>query len=135
MAAPWHSRGLAFECRRCRGCCRGAPGFVWVSPEEISRLAGALGLSSEMFAATHCRRVAGRVSLLERADGDCVFLAPEGCQVYEARPEQCRTFPFWPEIVRTPEAWARAGRSCPGIDQGRVYTPAEIAERLKGAEL
>ena len=37
--SPWYQDGLAFSCTRCGACCTGAPGYVWVSPEEIGRLA------------------------------------------------------------------------------------------------
>ena len=36
---PWYRDGLAFSCTRCGACCTGAPGYVWVSAEEIEQLA------------------------------------------------------------------------------------------------
>ena len=132
MAKLWYRAGLAFECRRCRGCCGGAPGYVWVSSEEIARLSSALAMSPEAFSARQCRLVGGAVSLRERADGDCVLLGPDGCTAYAVRPTQCRTFPFWPENLGSAGAWDRLAGQCPGIGSGRVYTLDEIRAFLAG---
>ena len=124
--APWYGEGLRFECTRCGGCCRGDPGYVWVNEMEIASIARALKLAPAEFARTYLRKVMGAVSLLELANGDCIFWSPEGCRIYEVRPMQCRTFPFWHEYVSSPKGWAGAGRRCPGVNRGRLYLPAEI---------
>jgi len=131
MSTPWYRDGLAFECQRCRGCCRGEPGFVWVSAREISALAAELGMGEDDLRGKYCREIGGRTSLRERPDGDCVLLGPEGCLAYESRPTQCRTFPFWPENLRRPSDWERTGIDCPGLDRGRVHSLAEIREALR----
>ena len=134
MKAPWYNQGLSFECQRCRGCCGGAPGFVWVSSKEIERISAALGYDVEDFRARYCRHVAGRISLCERPNGDCVLLGPEGCLVYESRPLQCRTFPFWPEHLATPDDWRQLSRECPGVDCGRKHSLQEIRRELNREE-
>lgn len=58
-----------------------------------------------------------------------VKLVRRGCSIYSVRPLQCRVWPFWPEIVASREGWALAGKRCHGIDQGRLFTEAEIAAR------
>lgn len=132
MDAPWYAAGLAFECQRCRQCCGGAPGYVWVNPDEIARLAVALHMSPAHFRAAYCRRALGRVSLRERPDGDCVLLSGAGCSVYHDRPVQCRTFPFWEEHLASPEAWARLAESCPGVNKGQLHGIDEITAALAG---
>lgn len=122
-AAPWYAAGLSFTCTQCGNCCTGAPGYVWVSPEEIAAIAQHRGLDADTFARRHVRRVGRRYSLLEQRNGDCEFLVqtPEGkrvCGIYAARPLQCRTWPFWESNVERPLDWERAGRGCPGINQG-----------------
>src|SRR4051812_22597301 len=125
--SPWYRDGLAFECTRCGACCTGAPGYVWVSPEEIARLAGSRGEPVDRFSEAFVRRVGNRYSLIEKPGGDCVFWdRAVGCTVYEVRPVQCRTWPFWEENVESPEAWEYVGRGCPGIDRGRVFTAEEV---------
>ena len=130
MPAPWYKDGLAFECRRCRACCRGEPGYVWVSAREISALAAELGQSPADFRRRYCRRSGGRTSLRERPDGDCVLLGADGCLAYAARPVQCRTFPFWPEHLGSPGDWKRLAAECPGVDRGPVRGLAEIRAAL-----
>jgi Fe-S-cluster containining protein len=130
VSRPWYRDGLAFECQRCRACCRGEPGYVWVSDVEIARLASALGQTPGDFIGNYCRKVGGRWSLCERPDGDCVLLGPRGCLAYEARPTQCRTFPFWPEHLRAAGDWERLAAECPGVNRGRVHSPKEIRAAL-----
>jgi Fe-S-cluster containining protein len=132
VSAPWYQAGLAFECQRCRKCCGGEPGYVWVSEAEADALARELGLTPRHFLSAYCRKVFGRISLRERNDGDCVLLSPAGCTVYQSRPLQCRTFPFWPEHMASPEAWERLAGSCPGVNRGRLHDAAEIAAALAG---
>ena len=131
---PWFEEGLAFECTRCGACCTGAPGFVWVNLEEITRLAEFRGLSLEEFARQYVRRVGERLSLKERPGGDCIFWDKQsGCTVYPARPIQCQTWPFWPENVETPEAWEHVKQVCPGSGKGQFFSVEEIrasAERV-----
>ena len=125
--SPWYREGLAFECTRCGACCTGAPGYVWVTPEEVARLADVRGETIDAFSRKFIRQVGNRYSLIEKPGGDCVFWDREvGCTVYEARPVQCRTWPFWTENVETPEAWNRVTRICPGSGQGRLFTVEEI---------
>lgn len=122
----WYERGLRFTCTQCNGCCGGAPGYVWVEPDEIDRIATFLGISVPDFSRRYCRKVWWRVSLKEMPDGDCVFLGPGGCQVYSVRPVQCRTFPFWRDLVQSPGRWECEKERCPGIGRGRLYNRHEI---------
>ncbi len=120
---PWYRDGLKFECTRCGACCTGAPGFVWVGLEEVTRLAEHLKLTLDEFGQKYLRRVRNRLSLIEKPNGDCTFWdTATGCTVYSARPEQCRTWPFWSENVETPNDWARTCQVCPGSGNGPLYT-------------
>lgn len=131
--AAWYGEGLRFTCAQCGNCCRGPePGYVWVTEAEVAALAERVGLSVDAFGARYLRRVGARLSLVERANHDCVFWEDgRGCTVYEQRPEQCRTFPFWTEIVASAEGWARFGW-CRGKDQGRLFTREEIERLARG---
>jgi Fe-S-cluster containining protein len=132
---PWFRDGLAFSCTRCGACCTGAPGYVWVSPEEIERLAEFKGISSAEFSAKFVRRVGNRHSLIERPGGDCIFWDKHaGCTVYPARPVQCQTWPFWPENVESIEEWDRVRSVCPGSGHGRLYTVDEIVSSISRHE-
>jgi uncharacterized protein len=128
---PWYSDGLAFSCTKCGACCTGAPGYVWVSPDEIEKLAEFRGETVEQFGARFVRKVGERYSLIEKPGGDCIFWdKTAGCTVYPARPVQCRTWPFWPENVETKEDWDHVREICPGSGQGRLYTVDEIISSI-----
>jgi Fe-S-cluster containining protein len=128
---PWYREGLAFSCTRCGACCTGAPGYVWVSIEEIEEIARFRRETVDEFSARHVRQIGDHFSLIERPGGDCIFWDREaGCTVYPARPVQCRTWPFWPENVETPEDWEQITRICPGSGQGRLYSAEEIVESI-----
>jgi uncharacterized protein len=124
---PWYRDGLAFTCTKCGACCTGAPGYVWVNLDEITRLAEFRGMSVEEFGRQFVRQVGDELSLIERPGGDCIFWDRKaGCTVYPARPIQCQTWPFWPENIASAENWDHITRICPGSGQGQVFSVEEI---------
>ncbi len=150
--APWFADGLKFTCTGCGGCCTGGPGFVWVTKEEIVRVAEYLKITPQQTADKYCRKVHGKWSFKEINRGglfDCVFLkehAPgaktddgtplrgRGCSIYPVRPLQCRTWPFWPENVSSKTAWNRAAKKCPGMNEGDRHFTREKIESLRDAD-
>lgn len=128
----WYKSGLRFECTRCGNCCTGAPGYVWVTPREITELAAATGVAPWQFTKMYTRQENGRITLRENDVGDCVFYSKHhGCTVYSARPNQCRTWPFWESTAGTPEAWQRTQATCPGAGTGPLIPEEEITRRMK----
>jgi Fe-S-cluster containining protein len=130
---PWYSDGLQFTCTECGDCCSGAPGYVWVTNEEIEALAAVVGITAEAFEDQYVRRVGVRKSLKEFPSGDCVFLDSQTrkCSVYQARPRQCRTWPFWDSNLKTPEDWKHTCAVCPGSGQGQLHNLDEIESRRR----
>ena len=108
---------MKFVCRRCGCCCRW-PGCVKLADEETGRLAGFLGIPEEKFIAELTRISPDRqcLSLIEKADGSCIFLDSDGgvavCKVEPVKPRQCRNFP---------EKWNFPGwrEACPGAIEER----------------
>jgi Fe-S-cluster containining protein len=150
----WYEEGLQFTCSQCGNCCSGAPGFVWISDEEVLKLAEFLHVSKAKVIERYCRTVSGRLSLKENRNPghggyDCIFLkeipakvtadagavahSTRGCSIYPVRPLQCRTWPFWRENISSPKAWDLTKRKCPGMDTGKLY-PRKKIESLRDAK-
>ncbi len=132
MSDPWYKNGLQFECTQCGRCCGGGPGYVWVTPDDVEKLATRLGVPVAVFEQAFVWTVRGRKrSLREYQNGDCVLLGEKtrGCKAYEERPLQCRTWPFWPQNIDTENSWNVTAKFCPGCNRGKLYSLAEIEER------
>jgi len=129
---PWYHEGVRFQCTGCGRCCTGEPGYVYVTKAEIKALAAALGMEVAEFEAAFVRPVGRRKSLVEHANGDCVFYdsLSRRCRVYPLRPRQCRTWPFWASNLRSAEAWERTCRVCPGSGRGPLVSLAEIEAQM-----
>jgi Fe-S-cluster containining protein len=138
MSEPFYADGLRFSCTRCSRCCRLAPGFVFLTREDLSRLVQATGLPAREFVDRYCRQVGlnsfQRLSLKEKHNYDCIFWEEQGCTVYEHRPYQCRSYPFWRANLETRDTWEALKASCPGVGQGRLHSRREIEAWLKHPE-
>jgi Fe-S-cluster containining protein len=129
----WYADGLRFSCHQCGNCCRGAqPGWVYVTPFRLRRIAGFLGLGERALRREYVTRDENGETVLKlKENGDCVFW-DEGCTIYPERPRQCRTFPFWGETLRSPAEWSKLKEFCNGVDHGRLYPLEEIRAVFKG---
>jgi len=120
-------KGLRFGCTQCGHCCCQFPGYVWVTPEEIAKIAAMRGLSVDEFGRRYLRKIGSRYSLVEDSRNRCVMLGEDNrCTVYAERPSQCRTFPFWTSAIRTEKTWNALKEFCPGVDHGPLHGIAEI---------
>ncbi|MCB1106908.1 MAG: YkgJ family cysteine cluster protein [Chlamydiia bacterium] len=130
---PWYHKGLRFKCTGCGKCCTGK-GFVWLTEEDIERLALSLNLSEEDFRKKYTREEGFDISLTEDpVTDDCIFLREKKfCAVYDARPKQCRNFPWWKGNLETPKDWENAKKRCEGIDheEAPLFTLSEIEKEL-----
>ncbi len=126
---PWYTKGLKFQCTGCGKCCTGAPGYVWVSQEEITAIAKFLKIPEDKFIIRYLRKVGKRYSLVEFSKNyDCVFLKDNKCSIYSVRPTQCRTFPWWAQNLSSPEAWEEAAKYCEGISKAAPTVPLETID-------
>lgn len=86
-----------FQCLRCGHCCRHA-GEVRLVLGEAEAMAACLGMDVLEFTRQYTRLRDDRrgLSLIDQADGACIFLAgdPPGCLIQAAKPAQCRSFPM-----------------------------------------
>jgi Fe-S-cluster containining protein len=134
MEDPFYSDGLRFSCSRCSSCCRGGPGYVFLSKDDLGRILACLQLDFPSFFKKYCSLVdmgtGYALSLAEKKNYDCIFWEDKGCALYENRPIQCSTFPFWSSILGSRESWDDAGRDCPGIGHGELRSREYIEESL-----
>ncbi len=133
MSQSWYREGLKFACSGCGDCCTGAPGYVWVNKQEIEAMAAALKLTPDVFQRRYVRSIGIRKSLVEYANGDCVFFNNQSrrCGVYDARPRQCRTWPFWSSNLASPVAWKGITERCPGCNRGPLVSLETIQANLE----
>lgn len=131
---PWYRDGLKFKCTECGKCCTGKPGYVWVTEEEIEKIAQFLNIPLKKVMHTYIRQKNNRYALIEKPsqNHDCVFLKDRKCQIYGVRPGQCRTFPWWIQNLKSPESWAEAAKECEGINNDApLIGYEEIEKNLK----
>jgi len=84
-----------FVCLGCGNCCRPG-GYVRLREGEAEAIAEFLGVGVGEFIQTQTRVTDDRrhLSLLENADGSCVFLTPDSrCEINPVKPAQCRGYP------------------------------------------
>lgn len=129
---PWYKNGLPFKCTGCGKCCTGAPGYIWVSNDEIEEIANFLNISLKDFYNRYLRQVGNKFSLLEDFKSyDCIFLKDKKCDIYSVRPKQCRTYPWWPTNLKTESDWKAAAEYCEGINPEAPIVPlSTIHEQL-----
>lgn len=83
-----------YQCQRCTNCCRW-PGFVKITDTDISALAQFLGVSEFDFVQryTRLRQYRDGLALIDKPNGECIFLDGNDCSVQPVKPKQCKGFP------------------------------------------
>jgi hypothetical protein len=117
--------GIYFSCQGCGSCCTGESGTIYVAQAEVPAIAAFLGLDSQELIARHLYPFQDSYSIREDDQGACHFYQ-QGCLIYAVRPWQCKSFPFWFKNLRSARNWHLTRKECPGIGQGRWYSPEEI---------
>ena len=128
--------GLRFECQAgCTKCCD-VDGFVYLTEEDLLKLARELGMTAAAFEKKYVYRTKHLLRMRKPRGRQCHFLVDGGCMVHGGKPTQCRLFPFWPEMIESRRAWEKVARDCPGIGQGALVqfgTAHEAAAEMKRA--
>ncbi len=83
-----------YECQRCAACCRW-PGLVRITEEESALIARHLDLDELEFTQgfTRLRPSRDGLALIDKENGECVFLNDGQCLIQPVKPQQCRDFP------------------------------------------
>jgi Fe-S-cluster containining protein len=128
--------GIHFECQPgCTECCR-QKGFVYLTPEDLVRMAAFTGMTVQAFEKKYVYRTSRQMRLRVPREATCPFLQEGGCSIHPAKPTQCRIFPFWPELVESKREWKKTAKYCPGIGKGPLIqienAKAQAAEMRQG---
>ena len=112
------AQALRFECQPgCTECCT-QRGFVYLTEDDLVRMAEFLAMTPAVFERRYVYRTRNRLRLRVPRDSQCSFLRGEGCSIHPVKPTQCRIFPFWPELVESRREWNKTARYCPGMGKG-----------------
>lgn len=96
-----------YVCQRCTACCRW-PGDVRLEDAELPVIAAYLEITEEDFIARYTRLRSNRqgLSLVEKANHECIMLEGNCCRIHEVKPGQCAgfpnkwNFPGWREVCQ-----------------------------------
>jgi Fe-S-cluster containining protein len=85
---------IFYQCDRCTACCRW-PGQVRLTETEISQIAAFKNLDEHEFIQKFTRLTSSRrgLALIDKPNGECVFLNGNDCEIQAVKPQQCREFP------------------------------------------
>lgn len=113
-------KGLRFECQPgCTNCCT-QKGFVYLTENDLTRIAKFLRVTAAEFERRYVYRTSRQIRLRVPRQVQCHFLRDGGCSIHPVKPAQCRIFPFWPELVDDKREWRKTAAWCPGIGQGEL---------------
>jgi len=126
---------MRFRCQPgCTRCCT-QKGWVYLSADDVPRLAAFLGMSAAIFLRRYVYVTKHLCRLRKPPHKQCPFLADEGCSVHAAKPTQCRLFPFWPELIEDPKELKATARWCPGLNTGKLVAIATLDEGAREMRL
>jgi uncharacterized protein len=103
-----------FECTQCGTCCQGEGG-IYLSSEEINRIARFLNLPSQKFLDKYCIQRNGKVYIHIREDGFCHFSREGRGSIHAVKPNPCRQWPFFKPMMNDQVNWETARNSCPAL--------------------
>jgi Fe-S-cluster containining protein len=124
---------LRFECQPgCTNCCE-QQGFVYLTADDMQRIAEYVGMAAKDFERRYVYRTKHLLRLRVPRQQQCHFLRDGGCSIHAVKPVQCRTFPFWPELIDDKREWKKTAQWCPGMGKGGLVQ-IEMA-RAKSGEM
>jgi Fe-S-cluster containining protein len=122
---------MRFQCQSgCIRCCE-QKGFVYVTREDIARLAGHLGITRAEFRRLYLCGVAPLLRFRKQRHKPCPFLLADGCSVHAVKPLQCSSFPYWPELLAHAAERREAASYCPGMNKGPLVN-LTLARQVAG---
>ncbi len=85
---------IYYQCQRCTNCCKW-PGFVKLTDGDISAISEFLGMDETTFIQdfTRLRPRRDGLALIDKPNGECIFLDGPDCRVQKVKLFQCTGFP------------------------------------------
>ena len=122
---------LNFKCHQCGNCCRG-DGQVFVSAEEISRMADHLDMNYMDFRIQYLTKYHNQNILKSKYNLDCIFLESDSsCKVHPVKPDQCKKWPYWPEMIHDEESFEDGQSYCEGLKEFEYKDFAALKKKGK----
>ena len=120
---------MRFECQPgCTACCE-QKGFVYLTEQDLPRIAEYVGMTPAEFERKYVYRTKKQMRLRVPRESQCSFLRDGGCSIHAVKPTQCRTFPFWPELAESRREWRKTAKYCPGIGKGPLIQIEVVKEQ------
>jgi hypothetical protein len=79
-----------FKCQKCSVCCSNRT--IKLEPYELLRISRNLGITTKEFLKTYVEDKSP--ILCNKPNGECIFLASNGCGIHSHRPLVCRLYPL-----------------------------------------
>ncbi len=111
---------ISYRCVTCGECCKGFGG-IFITPEELTKMARHLGLSEDDFFRDYCETLNRKISIRVGSNGYCVFWKDKLCGIHQVKPTPCRLWPFFKNIVAIEDNWKIAKNNCPGFLPESTY--------------
>jgi len=111
-------------------------GEVFLTEEDLIRIAAYLSTDLAEFEQKYVHRTARSLRLRKPSDRQCLFHQDQRCSIHPVKPVQCRVFPFWPEIIETEGSWDETALRCPGMNKGplvQIASAREISNEMRSA--
>lgn len=109
-----------YDCKMCGQCCYGEGG-IFITEADVKAIAAYLGLPRAEFLDTYVGIRNGRMEIITRSDGACVFLKNKVCGIHPVKPHNCRTWPFMPGALREEWGFLSMKNNCPGFDPDSTW--------------
>lgn len=107
-----------YQCQRCTNCCKW-PGFVKLTDGDITAISRFMEMSEYEFVQkyTRLRQYKDGLALIDKPNGECIFLDGPDCVIQPVKPVQCGgfpntwNFPGWREVCEAIEVPIRDEKS------------------------
>jgi len=125
---------MRFQCQPgCIRCCE-QKGFVYLTREDIARLAVHLKITGAEFKRRYLCGTPPLLRFRKPRHKQCPFLLSDGCSVHAIKPLQCSSFPYWPELLDQASERREVAAYCPGMNQGplvNIDLAREVADQVQ----